>query len=327
MKQKAYEIVVASGKGGVGKSTITASLLVLLSRHGYKLLGADADAEAPNLHISLGVADWDRVEPYYEGRVAYILDELCTQCGRCLEACQFGAVEIVNGRYRINPWICEGCYTCSFVCPVKAVRFNRGVVAGYLKVKERTRYGFPLVSSESMPGRPNSGKLVTETKNIAKKMLGSEGLIFIDAAAGIGCQVISSLVGASALLMVAEPTPTSLSDLKRLHTLARHFRIPSMLVINKADLDESYRLKLIEYAREWRIDYLGDIPYDEKVPQSLERMTPIVEASPDSLASKALFQLAERLREIIEDMDEWRIKHLPPRQEPFVPKVIKPEGR
>jgi MinD superfamily P-loop ATPase len=186
------EIVVASGKGGVGKSTVTGNLAVLLAERGYRFVAADADAEAPNLHIVLGVDEWSREEPYYEGRVAYIVDELCTRCNICAEVCTYGAVEVdEEGRYRINQYICEGCITCSAACPAKAIRYRFRVRSGTLRIAEKTAYGFPLVSAEIVPGRPNSGKLVTEVKNTAKKILGGgDGFVFIDAAAGIGCQVI-----------------------------------------------------------------------------------------------------------------------------------------
>jgi len=321
------ELVIASGKGGVGKSLLASSLAILLAKHGHRLVAVDADAEAPNLHLALGVREWDRVEPYYEGRIAYIDRSKCIDCGLCMKACPFGAVETINGKYHINQWICEGCYTCSFVCPVKAIKFKRGVIAGYLRVKEKTLYGFPLVSGEITPGRPNSGKLVTEAKNLGRRILSGKGLLLVDAAAGIGCQVIASIAGAHALLLVAEPTPSSLSDLKRIHKLARHFRIPCMLVINKADLNEEYRREIIEYAREWNIDYLGDIPYDDNVPRSINMLKPLVEAYPDTPASKAIIGVAEKVASIIENISEWRIKYLPEKPEPFIPLVIKPGAK
>jgi len=320
------EVVVASGKGGVGKSLLSSSLSIILAEKGVRLVAVDADAEAPNLHLALGVLEWDRVEPYYEGRVAYIDNAKCTNCGLCARACQLGAVEVRDGKYYINPWVCEGCYTCSFVCPVKAIRHKRGLVAGYIRVKERTIYGFPLVSGEITPGRPNSGKLVTEARNTGRKMLSGEGVILIDAAAGIGCQVISSLAGAHVLILVAEPTPASLSDLSRIHRLARHFRIPSMLVINKADLNEYYRERLIEYAREWNIDYLGDIPYDDNVPRSLSALKPLIKAYPDTPAVKAILEIGDMVAERLANIAEWRIKHMPSKPEPFTPIVLKPTG-
>ncbi len=318
------EIVVASGKGGVGKSTISASLAIILNRRGFKLVAADADAEAPNLNLVLGETVWDSIEPYYEGRYAYIIDEKCIRCGECLKACPFDAISVVDGRYVVNKLICEGCYTCSFVCPTKAIRFARDIVAGYLRIKYETRYGFPLVSGEITPGRPNSGKLVTEVKNKAKKIGGPDSYVLIDAAAGIGCQVISSLAGAHIVIMVAEPTPASFSDLKRIYKLTRHFGIPAALVINKADLNPEY----VEYIKSWavknKVDYLGSIPYDEKVAYAIAEMKPVIEYYPDTPASRALYKIGGKVASILSNLEEWRLKYLPEKIEPFIPIVIKP---
>lgn len=320
------EIVVASGKGGVGKSVIAASISIILARRGYRVVVVDADAEAPNLHLILGVRHWDRVIDFREGRIGFIREEKCILCGYCLDACQFNAVEKVDGKYRINKWICEGCFTCSFVCPVKAISFKYNIVAGYIKVSKDTGYGFPLVSGEIRPGRPNSGKLVTEARNLGRSVLGAEGVLVIDAAAGIGCQVVSSLAGSHFAVLVAEPTPASLSDLKRIHKVTKHFGIPSALIINKYDLDKNYVEKIINYARSENIELLGLIPYDYAVPKSIALGKPVIDAFPESHAAKSLSNIAERVLDILDKWEEWRIKHIPGRIEPFAPIVIKPSA-
>ena len=319
------ELVVASGKGGVGKSTLASSLALVLAEKGFRLVAADADAEAPNLHLALGIRSWDEEEPYYEGRIAYILDSECTRCDLCRRECPFGAIDIVDGRYVVNEYICEGCFTCSLVCPVKAVRYHWRIEAGRIRVSY-TSYGFPLVSSEIMPGRPNSGKLVTEVKNRAKKLLGGRGVVLIDAAAGIGCQVISSLAGAHAAILVAEPTPASFSDLKRIHKITKHFGIATALVVNKYDLNPSYAEKIIEYARSENIDYLGSIPYDDTVPRALARLAPLILEYPDAPAAKAIRGIGEKVASILENFREWRRRFRPRKIEPYVPIVIKPDS-
>ena len=324
------ELVVASGKGGVGKSTVTASLAVLLAEKGARFVAVDADAEAPNLHILLGVEEWSRVEPYYEGRVAYIRDDICLgpRCGICVRECPYGAVEERDGRLWINPWICEGCLTCSLACPVKAIRYRFRVQAGWIRVAKRTGYGFPLVSSEIVPGRPNSGKLVTEVKNIGKGMLGGNGLLLVDAAAGIGCQVISSLTGAQLAILVAEPTPASLSDLKRVHKLAKHFGIASMLVINRYDLNPDVVPEIEEYAERENIPVIGRIPYDEAVPRAAAAGKPIVVYEPGSPAARELRRIAELLAsEVLPRWREWWAKYRPEKPEPYIPVIIRPEQR
>jgi len=325
------ELVVASGKGGVGKSTLTASLAVLLARRGVRMSVVDADAEAPNLYILLGVGDdeWSSVEVYREGRVAYIRDDICTRCGVCADVCPYGAVErLEDGRYYINPWICEGCITCSAACPDKAIRYRFNVEAGVIKVAAKTRYGFPFVMGEIRPGRPNSGKLVTELKNRGKALLGGEGLLLVDAAAGIGCQVISSLTGAQLAILVAEPTPASLSDLKRVHKLAKHFGIASMLVINKYDLNPDYVSVIEEYARSENMPVLGRIPYDETVAKAAAAGRPLVEYDPDSPAAKAIAMIEEKLAtEVLPNWREWWSRYRPSKPEPYVPVIIGPGGR
>ncbi len=320
------ELVIASGKGGVGKSTLSASIAVLLSRKGFKIVAADADAEEPNLHIVLGVEKWDDIEEYHEGRIAYILQEKCTACNICAEVCPFGAVEVIDGKYRINENICEGCITCSAACPEKAIRYRFKVTAGYLMVAKRTKYGFPLVSGESVPGRPNSGKLVTEIKNRAKSMLGSEGILLLDAAAGIGCQVISSLTGAQLSILVAEPTRASLSDLKRIHKLTKHFMIAPMIVVNKYDINPEALSLIEEYAKRENIPIIGKIPYDDSVPKSINMRMPVVEAFPDTPASKEIRRIAEFLaEEVLPNWRSWYSRYRPKKPEPYIPVIVRPE--
>jgi len=319
------ELVVASGKGGVGKSTIAAALAVHLAGRGYRLAAADADAEAPNLHIVLGVEGWDEEEPYREGRVAYILDDKCTQCGVCAEVCPYGAVEVRGGRHWINPWICEGCITCSAACPVKAIRYRFNVQAGWIRLARSTGHGFPLVSGEILPGRPNSGKIVTEIKNRAKALLGGEGVLLVDAAAGIGCQVISSLTGAQLALLVVEPTPASLSDLRRVHRLAKHFGLASMIAVNKYDINPDMLGEIEEYAESEGVPILGRIPYDEAVPRAIAAGRPVTLHSPGSPAARAIEELAERIAsEVLPEWRRWWAKYRPRRPEPYIPVILHP---
>ncbi len=318
------ELVVASGKGGVGKSTLTAVLALTLAEKGYRLVAVDADAEAPNLHLVLGVEEWSRVDEIHEGRVAYILEDRCTRCNICAEVCTYGAVEIRDGRYTINPYICEGCLTCSLACPPKAIRYRFRVKSGEIRVAE-TRYGFTLVSAETMPGRPNSGKLVTEAKNLGKKLLGPGGVLLVDAAAGIGCQVVSSLTGAQLAVLVAEPTLASLSDLKRIHKLTKHFGIAPMLVINKYDLNVDTLPLIEEYAEKENIPVIGRIPYDPSVPKAMAEAKPITVYNPDSPAAKAAKSIANYIAEnVLPQWRTWWAKYRPSKPEPYVPIILRP---
>ncbi|NPA74539.1 MAG: P-loop NTPase [Euryarchaeota archaeon] len=286
------ELLIASGKGGVGKSTITASLISLLSKD-FKIAAVDADAEAPNLHILFGVHDWDRVEEFSAAKTAYITDA-CTNCGLCKDVCVYEAIYEKDGMHHIKSYICEGCGACSIVCPVDAIRIT-DTISGWLKVGT-TKYG-PLVSAELDVGKPNSGKLVTEEKKIARDWVkeGKAEHIIIDAAAGIGCQVIASISGVNLAILIAEPTPSSLSDLKRMYGLAKHFGVPSKLVINKDGINPDYR-GLEEFAEENNIEIIGRVPYDSSVPRAITALRPLVEYAPDSPASRAIVEIADKVK-------------------------------
>jgi len=285
------EIVVASGKGGVGKSTITGSLISLLSKD-FKIGAVDADAEAPNLHIIFNVTHWDSEEVFTDAKTAEISDA-CINCGLCDNVCVYEAIYI-DGRHRIKQYLCEGCGACKAVCPVDAITIN-DAISGWLRTG-KTKYGL-LVSAELDVGKPNSGKLVTEEKKIARGWKDKEEIdhVIVDAAAGIGCQVISSLSGANLVLLVGEPTPSSLSDMKRMHALAKHFGIKTKMIINKYGLNKEYR-GLEEFAEENDIEIIGRVPYDSSVPKALNSMMPLVEFAPDSKASMAIKEIANVVR-------------------------------
>ncbi len=293
------QIAIASGKGGVGKSSITASLLYLL-KDDYSFVAVDADAEAPNLGLLLGVEEWQEEREHIGAKVARISTESCIRCGICYERCPYESIYIDDeGNYVVNELTCEGCNVCGLVCPVAGTISLEEVRSGVIR-KATTRYGFPIISAQLDVGRPESGKLVTEEKEWAKKAMEELNLehMIVDSAAGIGCQVIASLGGADVAILIAEPTPASLSDVRRAYKIVQHFREPAYLIVNKADLNPGFRA-LREWAESEGIPILGEVPYDRAIPESMVLMKPVVEAFPDSKASKALKEIAGRIKEIL----------------------------
>ena len=319
------EIAVASGKGGVGKSTVSSTVAIMLARGGRKVVAVDADADAPNLHLVLGVTRWEEERSYSDTMVAKIIDDRCTRCGECEKVCTYAAIrQLDDGRYWINPVLCEGCSTCSLVCPVKGAIVREKRESGKIRVA-RSGYGFTLVSARLNPGRPNTGKLVTEEKDLAKKLSDEGTVIVLDSAAGIGCQVVSSLAGAHIAILVAEPTPASLGDLKRVHALTKHFMMPVALVINKYDVKEDMTKLIERYAGDNGIEVIGKIPYDDAVPRSMAMMMPVIEAFPRSPAARALVEIGQRVVEITADWRRWWIEHKPKKPEPYKPVIISPD--
>ncbi len=173
--------------------------------------------------------------------MARINAESCVRCGICAERCPpYDCIKVIDGGdYVVNELTCEGCNVCGLVCPVPGTITLEEVRSGIVR-KAMTRYGFPpLVSAQLDVGRPESGKLVTKEKEWAKSLMRELGLehMIVDSAAGIGCQVIASVGGADLTILVAEPTPASLSDVQRVYRVVQHFRQPAHLIINKADLN------------------------------------------------------------------------------------------
>ncbi len=319
------EIVVASGKGGVGKSTVSSSFIYHLHLNGRKVVAVDADADAPNLHLIFGVREWRQEREYREGWVARIDYGRCDDCGICARECPFKAISLAGGKYVINEVICEGCLTCSLVCTRRAI-YRVRATAGKIRWGV-TPYGFPIVGAELTVGRPNSGKLVTEVKALAREVGGQDAVYVVDAAAGIGCQVVSSLAGANGVVLVAEPTPASFADMKRMHRLAKHFMLPSALIINKADINPRFVGTILEYAKNENIDFLGEIPYDDTVPKSMTKMRPLLDTYPNSKAGKALRELAYVFEErVVNDWWNWFRKYRPAKPEPYRPVIIKPRA-
>jgi len=286
------ELVVISGKGGTGKTTVVGAFAALAQG---KVI-ADCDVDAADLHLILG-PQVEKTIAYEGSELATIDESLCTGCGECRKVCRFDAVLEEGGKFRIDPLSCEGCGACAHACPVGAIELKPRL-SGWIYIS-RTPYG-TLVHGELRPGEETSGKLVTQVKMRARELARLEGakLLLIDGSPGIGCPVIASLSGAHAALVVAEPSMSALHDLARVVEVARHFRTRVFLVINKADLSPKFSERIESYAKEEGLALLGRIPYDEGVVRAQVAGRPAVEdgAGPAAAALRALWEkVAEHL--------------------------------
>ncbi len=259
-------IVVLSGKGGVGKSSIAGSLALVLADR-FNLTALDCDTDTPNLHLVLGALKPYKKEELKLTKKAVIDQNKCIACNLCYENCMFSAIDIINGKYKVNKYKCEGCNTCSIVCPANAISLDIVHNADILYFK--TRYGFELISGQLMVGESGTGKIVYELRNRAKSEI-----VLIDAPAGIGCPIISSLSGADYVVAVTEPTPAAFSDLQRALKVVEHFNIPYGIVINRFDLNEDYSKQIEHFAKKSNI--IAKIPYDKDFVDAIVNMTPIV---------------------------------------------------
>jgi MinD superfamily P-loop ATPase len=257
------ELIVISGKGGTGKTSLTASFAALAER---KVL-ADCDVDAADLHLLLEPRIRHH-ETFFGGQEAHIAAEACTGCGLCAELCRFDAIRADGAAgpsaevtYRVDALGCEGCGVCARYCPAGAVTLSPAA-SGEWFISD-TRHG-PLVHARLRPAGENSGKLVTLVRQHAREIAERDGLdlLLVDGAPGIGCPVVASLTGADLVLIVTEPTLSGLHDLERVHRLVAHFGIPALVCINKSDINVEITREIERRASALGAAVAGTIPYD-----------------------------------------------------------------
>lgn len=277
------QVLLISGKGGTGKTTLTAALADLASKQLRQVL-ADADVDAANLELLLKPSR-EALFEFRAGKTAVIDYETCTDCGRCMEVCRFDAVGNQGGQYIIHEAMCEGCASCFHQCPVDAIRMVERCSGEWYR--SSTEWG-TLFHAALIPGEENSGKLVTLIKDAAEEWANEEDadLILVDGPPGIGCPVTAACRGADAAVIVTEPTISGVHDLERVLETANHFGIPAYLVINKFDLNPSMREKLLEIAHASNVPLLGEIPYDERIMSAQSMGVPVTRALQDGLKSQ-----------------------------------------
>jgi MinD superfamily P-loop ATPase len=287
------EIVVLSGKGGTGKTSITASLAVLV---GNNAIIADCDVDAANMHVLLD-PDFGQTIDFNSGLLAVINTDLCDNCGICALKCRFNAISVKDNDHLISELDCEGCGYCEKVCPSHAISMIERK-SGQLYIS-KTRTGAAMVHARLYPGAENSGKLVASVKSEAKALALAEkkSYIIIDGSPGIGCPVVSSLTGASYVVFVTEPTISGIHDLHRVYAVVRRFRIQSGCIINKWDLNEANTREIKSFLLDQKIDHLADIPYDIRFTQTMVQGKTIVEI--DSPIRSVLESIWDKIQNIL----------------------------
>ncbi len=272
-KESSKEIVVISGKGGTGKTSIVASFAALAKN----AVLADCDVDAADLHLVLE-PDIKQTHDFSGGKRAYIISEKCTGCGKCEEVCNFNAVNknAADKTYTIDPIACEGCKVCVEFCPVNAIEF-KDAVNGRWFISD-TRFG-PMVHAKLGIAEENSGKLVSLIRKQAKQIATEQdkNLIIVDGSPGIGCPVIASITGADLVLVVTEPTLSGQHDLDRVIELTEHFGITTAICINKYDINPKIAEAIEKKAGEKNLKVVGKIPYDAEVTKAQLAAKSIVE--------------------------------------------------
>lgn len=309
------QLVILSGKGGTGKTTVAAALAHLASEE-MPIVLADADVDAANLELVLDPTKLEEHD-FIGGQVAVIDPGLCTACGICAEVCRFEAVVPPplspanggegggwgegEGAYTIDDIACEGCASCFYQCPVEAIHMEEQTAGRWFR--SDTRFG-PLFHAHLFAAQENSGKLVTLVKQQGRLQALDEGrqLLIVDGPPGIGCPVISASAGADLALLVVEPTVSGAHDLERILATTDHFGVPALVCINKVDVNPGRAAEVEAFCAERNIEVVGRIPFDTVVTEAMVQGQPVT-AYAEGLVAEALREVWEQLKVYISQQE------------------------
>ncbi|MGD8522466.1 MAG: 4Fe-4S binding protein [Desulfobacterales bacterium] len=282
------ELIVISGKGGTGKTSLMGAFAYLAEN---KIL-CDADVDAADLHLLMDPQVRKRHD-FQSGNTAVIDQDRCTECGQCFDLCRWKAI---SADFKVNPIECEGCGVCVHFCPEKAIDFPENTCGEWYL--SDTRFG-PMVHARLGIAEENSGKLVTLVRQEARKVAEEKNLklILSDGPPGVGCPVIASIGGASAVLIVTEPTVSGKHDMERVAQLAAHFKVPALICVNKFDLNLELTQNIENFARQKELSCVGRIPFDQIFTRAMVQGQTVFEYNTESKVGQAIKQIWHSLAE------------------------------
>lgn len=281
------KLLILSGKGGTGKTTVAASLIELFGAKAF----ADCDVDAPNLHLVESRSVTPEVKDFYGSQKAVIDKSRCTFCGACASNCRFDAIKLVKSQYLVDEYSCEGCGVCEHICPVNAIHLEDDVAGELMLYKD----DFTFSTAKLKMGRGNSGKLVMAVKKQLVKN-SEEAFAIIDGSPGIGCPVIASISGVDMVLIVAEPSQSGISDMERILDTVYRFDVPAAVCINKYDISPEKTEEIISFCKEKLIPFVGKIPLDGEVAKAQNRGESVVHT--DCPASRAIREIYEQIKNL-----------------------------
>jgi MinD superfamily P-loop ATPase len=268
------KIAVASGKGGTGKTTVATSLALSMGKDLVNdTLFLDCDVEAPNAHLFLQPVFHERMEVGIP--VPQVDVDLCNRCGRCAEVCQYHAIAILGNNVLIFPQLCHGCGSCGFVCPEEAIT-EKLVVTGILE-RGKAEAGFHFAHGVMNIGEPMAVPVIRQLKQWTSRQ--DSQFVVIDVPPGTSCPVVESLRGADLLLLVTEPTPFGLHDLKLAVELGHELQIPAGVIVNRDGSSEFTTLE--EFCAEAGLPILLRIPFERRIAEGIAQGRTLVEIHPE----------------------------------------------
>lgn len=284
------ELVIISGKGGSGKTSITLALSNLFQN---KIM-VDCDVDASDMHLILN-PQIIKKHDFYSGKEAIIDEKKCIKCGICKDICVFKAI---SNEIEINEYFCEGCGACKTKCPKSAISLKEQKAGEWFESK--TRFG-DLIHAKLGIAEENSGKLVSKIRTQARINVheNKNELIIVDGSPGIGCPVIASISGANLVLVVIEPSLSGLHDAKRVIELAKHFKIKSVALINKFDINLKINNEIEKYLKENNIELLGKIKYSKDFTNAMIQNKTLIEYSENSEIINTVKNIKNRIERLL----------------------------
>jgi len=249
-------IVIASGKGGTGKTTVATNLAYVASRKQNDIQLLDCDVEEPNCHIF--VKPVFEQEESVETAVPDIIEQKCTGCGICLSICKFNSLALIGRNVLTFPELCHGCGGCWLVCPERAIIKGSRIIGS---LKRGTAEGFSFAQGELRIGDTMSPLLIHQVKAACS----DSGTVIIDAPPGTSCPVVETIKDSDFVCLVTEPTPFGLNDLELAVELVKTLKIPMGVIINRSDAGDD---RVNNYCFENKIPVLAEIPHKRSLAEA-----------------------------------------------------------
>jgi MinD superfamily P-loop ATPase len=273
-------VSVASGKGGTGKTSVAVNLA--LSIRNVRLL--DCDVEEPNAHLFLN-PKISQTRPVAVS-VPVVNEKLCDHCGKCADFCQYNALFVGSDKVLVFQDLCHSCGGCTLVCPKEAISEEQHQI-GTLKLGSTGN--LELVYGELEVGEPMAVPLIREVK----RHIGKGRNVILDSPPGTSCPAIQTVKDSDFCILVTEPTPFGLHDLKIMVQVVEAMDIPFGVVINRAGLGDK---RVYEYCEEKGIPKLLEIPYERRIAELYSRGIPFSAEMPKwKTEFQALFATVKRL--------------------------------